>query len=215
MCLEQGASTFKGTALYRHMLSTYYECAGLSTSQTMWTRRKEEAQQAKSEWEGLTLQLFHQTKGLQGSFPPGQSSLHWGRLAHDASHVWGEGLRAVHQLHDLQRLQLWHLAQQGTQQGLWATQQTQNQSSAWGASKLPSPTRLAFRSFPKVSWGGFLRRANRAIYQKQKPWWNYGTSLQSSCHKDREKKILCRKERCYGRADTRCGPQINSYRHQW
>ena len=140
---------------------------------------------------------------------------HWGRLTHDVPHVWGEGLGAVHQLHDLQRLQLWHPTQQGTQQGLWATQQTQTQSSAWGASKLPSPIHLASCSFLKVSWGGFVRRANWAIYQKQKPWWNYGISLQSSCHKDREKKILCRKERCYGRADTMCGPQIKSHRHQW
>lgn len=73
-CLEQGASTFKGTALCRHESPTYYECAGLSTSQTMWTRRKEEAQQAEWQWEGHTFQLLHQTKGLQSSFPPGRSS---------------------------------------------------------------------------------------------------------------------------------------------
>ena len=73
-CLQQGASTFTGTALYRHVLSAYCERAGLSTSQTMWTRRKKEAQQAESEWEGLTFQLLHQTKGLQSSFPPGRSS---------------------------------------------------------------------------------------------------------------------------------------------
>ena len=69
-----GASTFKGTALYRHESSAYYECARLSTSQTTSTRRKEEAQQAEWEWGRLTFQLLHQTKGLQSSFPPGRSS---------------------------------------------------------------------------------------------------------------------------------------------
>ena len=64
---------YRGRALYGHVSSAYYERAGLSTSQTMWTR-KEEAQQAQSEWEGLTFQLLHQTKGLRSSFPPGRSS---------------------------------------------------------------------------------------------------------------------------------------------
>ena len=81
-CLQQGPSTFTGAELSTdtcRLLQTcwtrvaYYKRAGLSTSQTMWTR-KEEAQQAQSEWEGLTFQLLHQTKGLRSSFPPGRSS---------------------------------------------------------------------------------------------------------------------------------------------
>lgn len=44
---------------------------------------------------------------------------HRGRLAHDTPHVWREGLRAVHELHDLQGLQIRHPAQKGTQERLW------------------------------------------------------------------------------------------------
>lgn len=45
-------------------------------------------------------------------------ALHQRGLAHDAPHVRCEGLGAVHQLHNLQGLQLGHPTQERTQQGL-------------------------------------------------------------------------------------------------
>lgn len=44
-------------------------------------------------------------RGQQSSFRQDEVALYQRRLAHDAPHVWGEGLGAVHQLHDLQSLQ--------------------------------------------------------------------------------------------------------------
>lgn len=53
-------------------------------------------------------------------------ALYYRRLAHDALHVWCEGLRAIHQLQNLQSLQSWHPTQEGTQQGLWAIKTNPN-----------------------------------------------------------------------------------------
>ena len=80
-CLEHGESlpwqVLSRGQLSWHVSSSYYEHTGLGISQTLWTRsnsRKEEALQAEPEWERLTFQLLHQTKGQQSSFPPGRSS---------------------------------------------------------------------------------------------------------------------------------------------
>ena len=178
--------------------SANYERAGLSTSQTMWTRRKE-AQQAQSEWEGLTFQLLHQTKGLRNSFPPGRSSpalretrpwctacLGW-RSRGSSPTSWSPASPAV------------------------ASDAAGNSAGALSDTTDPNPIlslrglKTAFPYTPRLLLlsqsvlGRFCEKSQLGHLSEAKPWWNYGTSLQSSCHKDREKKILCRKERCYGR----------------
>ena len=67
--------------------------------------------------------------------------------------------------------------------------QTQTQSSTLGDSKLPTPyTFLLPLSFQKMFCGGFLRWANWAIYQKQKPWESMGHSYRVLGIKTEEKR---------------------------
>lgn len=71
-----------------------------------------------------------------------------------------EGLGTIHQLHDLQSLQFWHPAQEGTQQGLWATETNPNGVLSFMELKhFQLLILFDSLSFHKISWKRFPKKS--------------------------------------------------------